>query len=294
MYWGITFGVISALLMSGSYVFSRSYLHLHHDPVKLAVFSQMNIFPWGVALLIYSLLFMEIPMNSRFFLYLLGECTLFLVAQTSFFMALKRLEATRASSLLGLKILALAFMSLLLGEELNAMRWIAILLCTLGAVGMNFSGGKMSFSTILWLASAVIFYALCDICITGMVQMMPGKSMMMNSVCVMGFTYTGIGLLVMPGMLKYKPALKEFKDSFLYSVFYFVSILFLMACFGLLGVVFGSIIQAGRGIFSILLGMILLQIGFEKNEPAVPLRMWVRRICMSVMMITAMVLYTLN
>ena len=294
MYWGITFGVISALLMSGSYVFSRSYLHLHHDPVKLAVFSQMNIFPWGVALLIYSLLFMEIPMNSRFFLYLLGECTLFLVAQTSFFMALKRLEATRASSLLGLKILALAFMSLLLGEELNAMRWIAILLCTLGAVGMNFSGGKMSFTTILWLASAVIFYALCDICITGMVQMMPGKSMMMNSVCVMGFTYTGIGLLVMPGMLKYKPALKEFKDSFLYSVFYFVSILFLMACFGLLGVVFGSIIQAGRGIFSILLGMILLQIGFEKNEPAVPLRMWARRICMSVMMITAMVLYTLN
>ena len=294
MYWGITFGVISALLMSGSYVFSRSYLHLHHDPVKLAVFSQMNIFPWGVALLIYSLLFMEIPMNSRFFLYLLGECTLFLVAQTSFFMALKKLEATRASSLLGLKILALAFMSLLLGEELNAMRWIAILLCTLGAVGMNFSGGKMSFTTILWLASAVIFYALCDICITGMVQMMPGKSMMMNSVCVMGFTYTGIGLLVMPGMLKYKPALKEFKDSFWYSVFYFVSILFLMACFGLLGVVFGSIIQAGRGIFSILLGMILLQIGFEKNEPAVPLRMWVRRICMSVMMITAMVLYTLN
>ena len=294
MYWGITFGVISALLMSGSYVFSRSYLHLHHDPVKLAVFSQMNIFPWGVALLIYSLLFMEIPMNSRFFLYLLGECTLFLVAQTSFFMALKRLEATRASSLLGLKILALAFMSLLLGEELNAMRWIAILLCTLGAVGMNFSGGKMSFTTILWLASAVIFYALCDICITGMVQMMPGKSMMMNSVCVMGFTYTGIGLLVMPGMLKYKPALKEFKDSFWYSVFYFVSILFLMACFGLLGVVFGSIIQAGRGIFSILLGMILLQIGFEKNEPAVPLRMWARRICMSVMMITAMVLYTLN
>ena len=294
MYWGITFGVISALLMSGSYVFSRSYLHLHHDPVKLAVFSQMNIFPWGVALLIYSLLFMEIPMNSRFFLYLLGECTLFLVAQTSFFMALKRLEATRASSLLGLKILALAFMSLLLGEELNAMRWIAILLCTLGAVGMNFSGGKMSFTTILWLASAVIFYALCDICITGMVQMMPGKSMMMNSVCVMGFTYTGIGLLVMPGMLKYKPALKEFKDSFWYSVFYFVSILFLMACFGLLGVVFGSIIQAGRGIFSILLGMILLQIGFEKNEPAVPLRMWLRRICMSVMMITAMVLYTLN
>lgn len=294
MYWGITFGVISALLMSGSYVFSRSYLHLHHDPVKLAVFSQMNIFPWGVALLIYSLLFMEIPMNSRFFLYLLGECTLFLVAQTSFFMALKRLEATRASSLLGLKILALAFMSLLLGEELNAMRWIAILLCTLGAVGMNFSGGKMSFTTILWLASAVIFYALCDICITGMVQMMPGKSMMMNSVCVMGFTYTGIGLLVMPGMLKYKPSLKEFKDSFWYSVFYFVSILFLMACFGLLGVVFGSIIQAGRGIFSILLGMILLQIGFEKNEPAVPLRMWVRRICMSVMMITAMVLYTLN
>ena len=294
MFFGIVFGVISALLMSGSYVFSRSYLRQHHDPVKLAFFSQMNIFPWGIALLIYSFFFIEIPLNSRFFLYLLGECTLFLVAQTSFFMALKKLEATRAASLLGLKILALAFIAMLLGEELNTMRWIAILSCTLAAVGMNFSGGKMSFSTILWLASAVIFYAICDICITGMVQMMPGKNMMMNSVCVMGFTYTGIGLLVMPGMLKYKLALREFKDSFCYSMFYFGSILFLMACFGLLGVVFGSIIQAGRGIFSILLGMLLLRLGIEKNEPDVPLRMWVRRICMSVLMITAMILYTLS
>ena len=294
MYFGIFFGVISALLMSGSYVFSRSYLRKHHDPVKLAVFAQLTILPWGIALLIYSFLFLEIPRDNRFFLYLSGECTFFLVAQTSFFMVLKKLEATRASSLLGLKIMALALITLLLGNELNMMRWIAIFLCTLAAVGMNFSGGRIGFSTVFWLAMAVFFYAVCDICITGMVRMMPGKNMLMNSVCVMGFTYTGIGLLVLPGLLKYKPAVSEFKDTFWYSVFYFGSILFLMACFGLLGVVFGSIIQAGRGIFSILLGLALLRSGIEKNEPQVSRRIWVRRSCMAVLMITAMVLYTLS
>jgi drug/metabolite transporter (DMT)-like permease len=294
MFFGIVCGFISALLMSGSYIFSRNYLRETNDPVRLAVFSQLNMLIWGIVLLTYSFLFLEIPAERNFYLCLLGECTSFLVAQTSFFMMLKKVEATRAASLLGLKILALAVMTLVIGNELSIMHWTAIILCTLAAVGMNFSGVKMSLSSVFWLFMAVFFYAFCDMCITGMMQMMPGENMMLNSVCVMGFTYTGIGLLVTPAMLIYKPEVAEFKKSFCYSVFYFLSILFLMACFGLLGVVFGSIIQAGRGIFSILLGILLLRMGIEKNEPEVSLRIWLQRICMAILMITAMVLYTLS
>ena len=79
-----------------------------------------------------------------------------------------------------------------------------------------------------------------------------------------------------------------------YSAFYLGSILSLMVCFGSIGVVFGSIIQAGRGIVSIILGIILLHFGLEKNEPQVPGKIWIRRSIMAVLMLSAMILYTLT
>ena len=70
--------------------------------------------------------------------------------------------------------------------------------------------------------------------------------------------------------------------------------LFLYISFGLIGVVFGSIIQAGRGIFSILLGIVLLRAGVEKNEPDVSGKIWLRRSVMAILMLSAMILYTLS
>ena len=68
--------------------------------------------------------------------------------------------------------------------------------------------------------------------------------------------------------------------------------IFLVTSFGLLGVVFASIIQAGRGILSILLCVVLLKLGLEKNEPAVSAGLWLRRLVMAILMLAAMTLYT--
>ena len=118
--------------------------------------------------------------------------------------------------------------------------------------------------------------------------------MILNSFCVMGFTYTSIGFLVLPGLLKYPLKRELLKEAMPYSIFYFCSMLFLMTCFGLLGVVFGSIIQASRGIISVVLGIILLRIGVDKDEPDVPMRIWIQKFIMAILMLAAMTLYTLS
>ncbi|MBR7103769.1 MAG: EamA family transporter [Lentisphaeria bacterium] len=294
MFSGIAAGILSVLFMCGSYIFSRSYIRKYSDPVKLSVFSQLVMMAGGLVMLAVSLIFFSLPRDLRFFLLAAGQVVTFLIGQTSFFMMLKHVEATRASSLLGLKLLALVVITTVCGEKLSMMQWIAVLLCTTAAVGMNFSGSRIRWSSFFWLLSAVFFYALCDICITKMMRMMPGDSMLVNAFGVLGVSYTALGFAVLPGLFKYPLKKGELGDSVPYGIFYFVSMLFLYTSFGLIGVVFGSIIQAGRGIFSILLGIVLLRAGVEKNEPDVSGKIWLRRSVMAILMLSAMILYTLS
>lgn len=291
---GIVSGIISALLMSGSYIFSRAYFRKHNDPLRLAIHSQFNMLFGGILLLTGSLFFIEIPWNREFFLYLAAESFFFLFAQVSWFMMLRHVEASRAASLIGLKVLAIAVLTFLMGNIPTGIQWLAIVLCSLAAVGMNYSGGKIPLKSIFWLTSAVFGYALCDICITEMMNQMPGKSVILNAFGVMGFIYTTVGILVLPGLLKYPPERESLKEAFPYSVFYIGSILSLMVCFGSIGVVFGSIIQSSRGVISVVLGVILLRFGLEKNEPDVPLKIWIRKLVMSILMLAAMTLYALS
>lgn len=294
MTFGIIAGFISALLMSGSYIFSRAYFRKHEDPIQLAVHSQFNMLFFGIILLAGSSFFLEMPWNRTFLLFLAGEAFFFLFAQISFFMMLRHVEASRAASLIGLKVLAIAVLSLLMGIFPTGVQWIAIVLCSLAAVGMNYSGGKIPLKSIFWLLASVFGYAICDICITEMMKQMTGSSMMLNAVCVMGFTYTAIGVCVLPGLIKYRPTVPALKDALPYSVFYFGSILFLMACFGTIGVIFGSIIQSSRGVISVILGVVLLKLGLEKNEPDVPRKVWIQKLVMSILMLAAMSLYALS
>lgn len=294
MIFGIICGFLSALFMSGSYIFSRAYFKKYNDPIQLAIFSQVNMLFCGIIMLAASFFFMEIPLSRQFFWNLAGEAISFLIAQVSFFMMLRKVEASRVASLLGLKIIAIACLTLITGHMPNWIQWCAILLCSLAAVGMNFSGGKISWQSIAWLMVAVFCYAFCDICITNMMNLMPAQNMFLNSFCVMGFTYTAIGLLVLPGLVKYPLNRTALKEALPYSFFYFTSMIFLMTCFGLLGVIFGSIIQASRGIISVILGVILLRLGVDKNEPDVPAKIWIRKLVMSILMLSAMTLYTLS
>lgn len=293
MFSGIAAGLLSALLISISFVFSRAYIRKYADPVQLAVYSQLVMGIGGALMLLISLCFQKIPLNEpRFLLLLAGDVFFFLIGQTSFFIVIKQVEATRASSLLGLKLMVLALIAVLIGKPITPLQWIAVALCTAAAVGMNFSGGRLPLKSVFWLMMSVLFYALCDSCITEMMLMMPGKSMLTNSFGVIGISYTVLALAVLPATGKYPFRKKPMLDAVPYGLFYFSSILFLMTCFGLIGVVFGSIMQAGRGIISVLLGVLLIRLGYEKTEPMVSRRLWIQRGLMAILMLTAMTLYT--
>ena len=227
MFAGIGSGILSVLAICGSYIFSREYMRRHKDAVKLAVFSQLVMAIGGLILLVIYSIFSHIPWGMNLLLVLAGQVVTFLIGQTAFFMLLHKVESSRASALLGLKILALASISFLLGKNLMPRQWIAVLLCTAAAVGMNFSGGKMALSSCVWLLVSVLSYALCDMCVTELMLMMPGKSMLFNSFGVVGICYTALGIAVLPALFKYRLTAGEITDVVPYSLLYFFSMVFL-------------------------------------------------------------------
>ena len=131
MFAGIGAGILSVLFICGSYIFSREYLRRNKDAVKLAVFSQLVMAVGGLALLILYSCYYRIPWTWKMVLILIAQVGTFLLGQTAFLMMLRRVESSRASALLGLKILALALISVLFGKHLSNMQNCGITLCGL-------------------------------------------------------------------------------------------------------------------------------------------------------------------
>jgi hypothetical protein len=94
--------------------------------------------------------------------------------------------------------------------------------------------------------------------------------------------------------IKYKFSGRAFKDSLPYALCWYTAMCGLLASFDLVGVMLGTIIQASRGFFSVVIGYALLKTGIDKLEPEVSGRMWVRRCIMAVLMMAAMALYVIK
>lgn len=288
---GVISGIIAAAMQSTSYVFSRLFISRHQSAIYLAVYSQIIMGAMGLVLFGICCCFTTFPWNLKYGVLGLAWVTTYILAQGSFFMALKTVEASRLSSLLGTKIITLALISVAFGGSLSLVKWTAVVLCTISAVGMNFTGGKLSLKSVFWIGMAVLNYSLCDLSCTEMVNMMPGDNMMMKSYGVVAVSYAALGIISLPGLFFIPIRKKYFADAFPFSAAWFVSMTFLLTAFGALGVVYGTIMQSGRGIVSVIIGAALLRFGYENLEPRVGKKAWLRRLCMAVLMLIAMTLY---
>lgn len=76
-----------------------------------------------------------------------------------------------------------------------------------------------------------------------------------------------------------------------FAASWFVGVIFLFSCFGLVGVVYGNILQSTRGIISIALGFIIAHLGFESLEAKQSKRIIAQRLIAAVLMTAAVVLF---
>lgn len=290
---GIVFGFSAALSQSFSYVFSRVFVSRHERGVfDLFVLSHIIMGGWSVALLPF-LWPDAMPAPRVFSLDLLGTTLFYLAGQVGLFQALRHTDASRVAPLLGLKLPLLTVISVLLGAHFTPGQWGAVALSVLGAAALNWSGKRLPWASAAWVLWACLGYSLSDIYIRRLMEHFSHLSSMFHRAALgtcLSYVLCGIvGLVLLPWLRARKP--RAWFEAVPYSVAWFLGMLFLFGCFGQIDVVFGNVIQASRGVISILFGVGLAKAGLTALEQRVSRGVLLRRIGAALLMIGAIALF---
>ena len=289
---GIIFGLASALCMSVAYLCAVIFTRTCHKGIPtLMSFAHMimgcfalilTLFLWPAQMLPFRTYAPSLFCTSGFFL----------LGQTCLFIGLKASHASRISPLLGIKVFILALISLFfLKQDFSSQQWIAVILSALAAVMLTQSGGKLSWQCIAWILTACLFYCLSDLGIASLVKHFSYLGLTQAPILSCSLAYIVCGLFGLAGFVFLKDrSIKLFICSIPYSVVWFAGMLFLFVCFGAIGVVFGNIVQSTRGIISIVLGVMVAYMGFEKLEEKISRKVFIKRLCAATLMSLAIIL----
>ncbi|MBE6395042.1 MAG: hypothetical protein E7044_13480 [Lentisphaerae bacterium] len=297
MIFGILAGLTAAFLNSIGYLFSAFFLKKSNSPFKLLVFAQTWMLIFSVPFIWFLLPENGIADPGKFFKALAYWVVVFCTGQASFFLALRHFEASRLSSLLGLKIIVLTVIYMFVNRSIpNAGQWLAVFMAAAAAMLINYSAGN-SWKSKGWLYVFVtlICYSLSDINETTLVLCLvdSGLSPLRSAFAATMTNYVALGILTLPGLFFFKPD-KTFHLSAPYAAFWLLSQVSLMTCFALVAPVFGNVILASRGIFSVLLGALLAVIGIKGVDANISKKQWIRRGIAALLMVLAIGIYSFS
>lgn len=295
MWFGVICGFCAALCNTAGYFFSARFLKHSPSPLRLLISAQVVMMV--IAAPFIAFLYPAGGMGNlvRFAWITAAWIVFFWLGQFGFFTTQKHIEASRLASLLGLKIIILAFIYIAVeGNIPSVWQWFAIVLATVAAVMMNWSrAGRITAVGALILLLTLVSYSCCDICETEMVLLLKGDGHILRSAFfTTALAYTALGLVSLPAAFALRINRRELSLSAPYAALWLVSQVLLMVCFGLVKPVFGNVILASRGFFSVIVGAALSFFGLRGLDADIPARQWVRRAIAALLMIAAIAIYS--
>ncbi len=296
---GILIGLAAALLQSLSYVVSGAFVRTYQS-ASLALLTRAYVIMGGISVLALALVWPagEMPAFADYAVPMV-LCTAFcLLGQAGLFLALQSTEASRVSPLLSLKILMLALASLGLGiERYTAVQWTGIALSLAAAFLLGRAGTPMPLRSCLLLFFTCASYASSDFFIRAQFPIFtPRLSFVRSSVVITLLSYVvgGVfGVLALPFAGRF-PRTVWTHYALPFAIAWLAAMMLLFACFGLIGVVHGNIVQSTRGLISIGIGYLLARAGHAHIERRVGRSTMLRRAAAGILMLLAVALFSLG
>ncbi len=297
---GILLGLAAALLQSTSYLASGAFVRTYHR-ANLALLARGYVIMGALSAAALPFAWPAggaVPPFGSYALPML-LCTLFcILGQAGMFLTLRTTEASRVSPLLSLKILMLALASLVLGlERYAAVQWLGIALSVAAALLLSRAGRAMPLPAILWLLFTCASYATSDYYIREQFGLfIPPLSFVRASVVITLLSYaTGgiFGLAALPFTGRF-PIRVWTHYALPFALTWLGAMMCLFACFGLIGIVHGNIVQSTRGLISIGLGYLVARAGHAHIEERVGRSVLLRRAVAAILMMLAVALFSLG
>ena len=204
------------------------------------------------------------------------------------------MEASRLSSLIGLRIVVLAILcAIFFGARYDWLQVTGILLAAFSAVVMNWKQGKFDFDGMGALSCSLICYAFSDLSVGHLVHFLSDGSLLKGSLLAMCLVNLLLALVSLPGFFRIASR-KEIVQTVPFAGSWLIKQFFLYLCYALIGPVFGNVIMALRGPVAILLTFLLVAFGVKNLEDNIGFKVWIRRIAATLMMFGAIALYLLS
>jgi len=296
---GILCGLVAALFMALAFVFSGRAVRQCPALSSLGLLARAHMIMGVLSLLgLYFLWVPEVLTRFHFWFPITWYGVVFyLLGQSCLFMAQRSVDPSRLVPLLGLKLVVLALINTLLLnlETYGGMQLLAIACTIFSAFLLNNAGRKIPLSSLVWVLLACCGYSLSDTCIKmqvgriGEFGMESLTEQSLLSTCL-SYTISGIiGALLLPWLSR--QPVKVWKLAAPFSMAWMIGIVFLFACFEQIGTVNGNIVQSTRGIWAVILGVILARTGQTYLEEKTPWNIVFRRLFAALLLMLAIFLY---
>ena len=284
---GIILGIATALLQSLSYLGSGYFIRKHDSALKLLITSHVAMGGLSAVLMPFFWDGEIFHLPRMVWWCLLIWIVMFMLGQTGFFISQKLIEPSRLASLLGLKIVVLSLIWIFFFHRtLNFLQIAGVVLSVSAAFAMNWSGGsRFEIRSMLPLAVTLVCYSITDLSETQMVLLCDQGNIVRSGISVTLLCYTALGICSLPVLFKTGWNFKMQCHSLPFSLLWLGSQMTLLICFGIIGPVFGNVIQSGRGLFSVLLGVAVCYFGFDVMEKSASKKLWLRRALAALLMI---------
>jgi len=301
---GVAAGLAAAAFSAVSYLISR-----HHGTRaaggSLRLLVQAHVL-MGVACLpfVWLLWPAATPPLQGWLPPLLGSAISYLAGQAVVFAALERMTASRLAPLLGMKIVMLAMIvSVLPGPRLDLQQWCAVGLSVAAALMLQRSGGGLPARAFGLVLAACLLFALADVCIVALIDGLqteaagtePRSARLVAGALAMALTYVICGCVAaawLPRVSGDGP--RAWLAATQYGMAWLAGMIALYTCFGLVGAVFGNILQSTRGMMAVVIGAALAHAGWHELEERVDRATLVRRIAAAGLMTAAIALYAID
>lgn len=231
---------------------------------------------------------------------LVGSIACYVGSQAALLAALRRADASRVVPLLGLKIVMLALLvTFLLGTPLDARQWFAVGLSVVAAAILQGPLHPASATVLTLMLAACLGFAAADLLIIRLIDALqaavPGAARPWASGLAVTMTYAccgGLAVLLLPRAAPRERA--DWRVASGYALILLMGMATLYVCFGLLGVVFGNVLQSSRGLFAVAIGAVLAHLGWHELEQRIDRATLLWRVASAILMTAAIALYVID
>lgn len=294
LYLGIILGFASATGASLSYLLSRQYLSRPGRSL-LRLLAMAHVMQGALCLALLALVWpAQMPPWQQWAWPVVGTGLFFLIGQGMLFVALRYVEASRVAPLLGLKVVVVALLAVaVLGEPVPLLGWVAVAMTVTAAMLLNRIGGWIPLPAVLAVVVACLGYGTSDLHIgLSIAALTPTLSPLRAALVTVVLAYALCGAVMattLPWLGSRRPA--EWAAAAPYAALWLAAMMAIFACFALVGVVYGAMLQASRAVLSVALGWLIARLGHEHLEPRLPRAVFYRRLAAAVLMFSALALF---